>query len=146
MDSAYSVQGRNFLEWIQNTSEAMGQDLGSFILDNMAMDSSSTCGCPGAAASSFSNDSAYSSSTSNAQLASKIQAAASAHGLTLEAVQAAVRAARAASGGSAAAVAPFKRFDGYVNGAPRPACWDERHATAKAINSLKQLRDGEIGA
>lgn len=40
---------------------------------------------------------------------------------------------------------PFKPYNGFVSGAPKPGCHDDRVWTANGINKLRATRDGEIG-
>jgi hypothetical protein len=41
---------------------------------------------------------------------------------------------------------PFAPHDGWLHGPPKPACHEARIVAADGINSLRQTRDGEIGA
>lgn len=45
----------------------------------------------------------------------------------------------------AVAQQPFKPFDAYANGPPKPVCHEERTWTADGIYKLKATRDGDIG-
>jgi hypothetical protein len=40
----------------------------------------------------------------------------------------------------------FAPHDGWLRGPPKPACHEARIVAADGINSLRQTRDGEIGA